>query len=379
MKLKTIFPGARAESLIISAVLILAVVAGLVLFVLQPKETFSQEENRGLQSFPAFDAEDLFAGKYTKKFETYLADQFPARNFFVGINCDVQLLLQKEDVGGVYFGKDDYLFEILKQPDPDILQSNLTGINSLADRTNLPVYLLPVPSSAQEMKERLPAYAPSYDQNLSVEAMEKNLSPKVTLVNVMDALKPRDGETLYFKTDHHWNVFGAYKGYSALMNAMGLNPVPISDIKFEKVTSDFYGTLYSKAGYKRQKPDEMYIQQFKEPQQITCVSGGQTADSLFDMSKLDKKDQYTIYIGGNTDENIIRNAGARGERILIIKDSYAHIAVPYLANHFSEIRMIDLRYFRKDPVEYIRENQIDRIVILYSIKQLDEVVTLGDM
>jgi len=379
MSMKKSSHAVPAESLIISAVFVLAVVTGLVLFVLQPKETFSQEENRVLQSFPAFDAEDLFAGKYTKKFETYLADQFPARNFFVGVNCDVQLLLQKKDVGGVYFGKDNYLFETLKQPDPDILKSNIDGINSLADRTNLPVYLLPVPSSAQEMKESLPAYAPSYDQNLSVETMKKNLSPKVTLVNVMDDLKPSDGEALYFKTDHHWNVFGAYKGYSALMDAMGLNPVPKSEIEFKKVSSEFFGTLYSKAGYKRQKPDDIYIQQFKVPQQITSSSAGQTADGVFDMSKLTQKDQYTIYAGGNTDENIIRNAGVQGERVLIIKDSYAHIALPYLANHFSEIRMIDLRYFRKDPADYIRENQIDRIIILYSIKQLDEVVTLGDV
>jgi len=367
------------ESLIISAAFLLAVICGIVMFVLQPKETFSEEENRVLQSFPAFDLDDLFAGKYTRKFETYLADQFPARNFFVGVNSGTQLLLQKKDVGGVYIGQNDYLFEILKQPDPDILQSNIAGINSLADRTGLPVYLLPVPSSAQEMKESLPAFAPSYDQNLSVGVMEKSLSPKVTLVNVMDDLKPSDGEELYFKTDHHWNVFGAYKGYSALMEAMGMSPVARSDIEFEKVSSDFYGTLYSKAGYKQQEPDELYIQRFKTPQQITCISSGQTADSVFDMSRLTKKDKYTIFIGGNTDENIIRNAGVQGERILIIKDSYAHIAAPYLANHFSEIRMIDLRYFRKDPAEYIRDNQIDRIVILYSIKQLDEALTLGDI
>lgn len=379
MRIKKSLQGVPVESLIISALLFFVVLSGLVLFIIMPKATFSDEENRVLQDFPSFSFEDLFDGKYTQKFETYLADQFPARNFFVGINCDAQLMLQKKDVGGVYFGKNNYLFEILTQPDPKILKSNLSGVNSLSKKVDLPIYFMPVPSSAQEMKESLPAYAPSYDQNISMKEIENSLSPNVKIVNVMDTLKPSDGEELYFKTDHHWNVFGAYKGYQVLMQAMGLNPVSKNEIEFEKVASDYYGSLYSKAGYKLQQPDDFYLQHIASPQQISCFSSDKKTDSVFNMSQLSKKDKYTVYIGGNHDKDIIRNDALKTGRVLIIKDSYAHIMVPYLIYNFSEIHLLDLRYFHKDITEYIKDNEFDSIVILYSIKQLDEVVTLGDM
>ena len=68
---------------------------------------------------------------------------------------------------------------------------------------------------------------------------------------------------------------------------------------------------------------------------------------------------------------MIRNSAVKdGGKLLLIKDSYANCMVPFLAQHFSEIHVVDLRYFNFDVYQYIEENDITQLAAVYSIKQL---------
>ena len=41
--------------------------------------------------------------------------------------------------------------------------------------------------------------------------------------------------------------------------------------------------------------------------------------------------------------------------------------MPFLTPHFSEIHLIDLRYYKQSAVQYIQDNGIDMAVVLYSV------------
>ena len=43
----------------------------LILFVVLPDQSFSAEENRNLQTFPAFSVESLLDGSFSSKINTY--------------------------------------------------------------------------------------------------------------------------------------------------------------------------------------------------------------------------------------------------------------------------------------------------------------------
>lgn len=58
---------------------------------------------------------------------------------------------------------------------------------------------------------------------------------------------------------------------------------------------------------------------------------------------------------------------AKGKRLLIIKDSYAHSFAPFVINHFEEVYMIDLRYFNMKPAEFAKSREITDILVLYQI------------
>ena len=53
--------------------------------------------------------------------------------------------------------------------------------------------------------------------------------------------------------------------------------------------------------------------------------------------------------------------------MLLIRDSYTDSLAPFLTAHYSEIHLIDLRYYRYSIPQYIKDNDIDMAVVLYSV------------
>ena len=63
---------------------------------------------------------------------------------------------------------------------------------------------------------------------------------------------------------------------------------------------------------------------------------------------------------------ITSSAGEPGRKLLIVKDSYSHCFAPFAANHFEMTTLLDLRYFNMGVRQYMEENGITDVLILYS-------------
>ena len=87
---------------------------------------------------------------------------------------------------------------------------------------------------------------------------------------------------------------------------------------------------------------------------------------LYDASYLARKNKYAYFLGGNQPLCVVRSEtpGAEG-KLLLVRDSYADSLTPFLTERFAEIHLIDLRYYRASLQDYIRENGIDRVLVLY--------------
>jgi hypothetical protein len=79
--------------------------------------------------------------------------------------------------------------------------------------------------------------------------------------------------------------------------------------------------------------------------------------------------RYQAYLGGSQPEVTIKNPNKpNGRKLLILKDSYAHPMVQFLARHFKEIRMLDLRHTDKDVYHYIKRHDIDTVLFIHNIE-----------
>lgn len=72
--------------------------------------------------------------------------------------------------------------------------------------------------------------------------------------------------------------------------------------------------------------------------------------------------------GGNQPLCVIRNENAAGQgKVLLIRDSYSDSLAPFLSRSFEEVHLLDTRYYHMSPAQYAAENDIDEIVVLFSV------------
>lgn len=329
---------------------------------------FSQNENRYLTELSDvqtnFDA--LCSGKMMSEFETYISDQFPQRDSWISVKTLSERLSGKKENNGVYFGSEDTLIARFDEPDWKQVDKNLSYVEDFAEHASIPVYFSLIPSKVTVWAERLPDNAPNGDETAVIQAgAERNTN----WVDMQSALMAHADESIYYRTDHHWTSLGAYYGYSALMEAMNIQPVSLSDYEKTTVSDRFYGTTYSSSGVRWVKPDSIDIYVPDDGITVTSYATGSPEESgLYVKSFLDVKDKYSMFLGGNTPLSIIKTGLTDAPKILIIRDSYTDSMVPFLTAHFSEIHLVDLRYFNSfRAADYIKQNNIDVAVVLYSV------------
>ena len=68
-----------------------------------------------------------------------------------------------------------------------------------------------------------------------------------------------------------------------------------------------------------------------------------------------------------------------GKKLLVFKDSYANSFVPFLIPYYSEIFMVDPRYYTDDVYSLISENGIDQILFLYNANTFAEDSSIEDV
>jgi hypothetical protein len=149
---------------------------------------------------------------------------------------------------------------------------------------------------------------------------------------------------------------------------MNIKPHDESYFDVKKVTDEFYGSLYSKGGFRHINPDsiELYIPKADEECKVDYVDENRTSNSIYDMDCLNKKDKYTVFLGGNHSLVKITSNAPNKKKLLVVKDSYANSFIPFLTGHYSEIYVVDLRYYNEDLKDLVNKNKINDILFLYS-------------
>lgn len=334
--------------------------------ILLPDRAFSPGENRMLAGRPELSVKALRTGKFMSGFETYVADQFPLRDGWIAGKAWSERLTGKHESNGIYFAQAEdgtaCLIPRFDAPDEKRVAEHLDDVKRFAARSPVPVTFSLVPTAASVWVERLPRGAPNYDQRLLMDQAAQTVPD---FVNLYGALASHKEESIYYRTDHHWTSLGAYYGYQGLAEALGYEAALPPE--FEVVSRNFYGTSCSASGVRWVEPDLISVGVPDEGITVTSYSGEKAEPrQLYDFSKLEERDQYAFFLGGQQPLAVIETQYSDRPRLLIVRDSYADSLAPFLTRHFSEIHLVDLRYYKGSLGEYIREKAIDRVLVLYS-------------
>lgn len=337
-------------------------------------ETFSQAENRPLMQFPVFSMDKMISGEFSKDIETYLSDQFVHKRFWTSVKATAQKAVLKKDNNGVYFGEDGYLFEKFDSSSEQ-LDDNSESISRFLEKTKgVSVYGLLAPTSIELYPEKLPKFAPTASESDAIQRVEGRVEGKIGWIDVTSALQAEKEQPIYYRTDHHWTTHGAYIAYRSAIEEMGMEPLSADEFTIQTVSENFRGTYDAKANDPTVAADEIdvYLPKFNVSYDIDIDDGQSKMESLYAWEFLDKRDQYSFFLGGNHRAVTIRSHVQNGRKLMIIKDSYAHALVPFLANHFEEIYMVDLRYDHRNMAQVVKEKGIQNVLVVYNIANFAE-------
>ena len=350
--------------------------------LISPKREFSQRENRSLAQRPEASVRRCFSGEFEKDYETYLTDQFPWRDGWIGLKTSVEKATFKTETNDVYFADEGYLIEAHTGSFSGATASNnirylQTFMEDCAERYGKDhVTAMVVPNAVDILRDLLPAHASPYDEELYLAQIAQAM-PEGVWFDSGEILREHLDIPLYYRTDHHWTTEAAYYVYEAWAREKGLDPLSLDQYRKETVTTEFKGTIDAKVGGENGSDAiNLYIPKEEEHYQVYHAADGETTDDIYDYSCLETRDKYSVFFGGNQGRIEVTTNCDSEKRLLVVKDSYAHCFIPFTLHNFSRVDFVDLRYYNESLKEYMEKGDYTDILFLYNAAGFAEDASL---
>ena len=338
----------------------------MVLYLVLPKATFSEREKRQLSEMPLLNWENLSSGQFGSDMETYMADHMPGRNFFVGLGAYYDLLSGRQVSKDIYLAENGRLVEAPAVWNQAQIDKNMKYIQKFANNLEIPVDLMIVPSAGFMLQDQILGLHDAYLDDQIIENIYAIAEDgQIGTVDLLTAFR-QDGsvETLYYRTDHHWTSYGAYRAYHTYLRHLGQTPVG-ANIFYVEAKPGFLGSTYSRSALWLTESETLDLWYGS---QLTVTIGETTYDSPFFQDRLQEADMYTVFLDGNQPLVRIRNEANVGKgKLLVIRDSYSNCLGPMLAESFEEVVMIDLRYYKLSASQLCAQEGFTNVLVAYSL------------
>ncbi|MDI3234050.1 DHHW family protein [Exiguobacterium antarcticum] len=338
--------------------------------ILREDRGSSQLENRALAQSVEPTVQGITSGDDMVKMENYFTDQLLLRGTFVDMQAGLSKnVLRQPFRNGIYTAKDGYLIEPSQAAQPVVPDA----FQQFTQDVGRPVFFALAPSKTviAERDGIIPSYVASNAEQ-RYETMQAGFTKAGITSIPLDALRLSD----YFKTDHHWNVDGAYQAYGEIIRTVGkieptLKKVEVDPESKRSSEYPYFGSLARKTTLAYASTGDMIeyydANQFKGIDVCYDKACGQPLiDEQFIKEEGDYADRYEVFMRGN--HGILSmTSQTKGPKLLVLKDSFANPVLPFLAKS-ANLEVVDIRYVTKDfdASEFAKQKNVDAIVFLHN-------------
>lgn len=308
-------------------------------------------ENRTLEPTPVLSAKTVFDGSFFTSTENWLKDHIAGRDkLLTGYTAFLKYVFNKPNVNDVIDTGTSLLPYIPpQQVSLDDIQTEAEYLSKISEKTNF--LYLGVPSQASMFADEYPSYLKYIaDSNLETSRLFKTELDKcgVDFKDCKDILT----KDMYFSTDHHFDITGGYAVYEAICEYAGVNAVPWSDFSVKEYETDIYGSRNRKIYKLTSLSDKIsYCEQNTHIPFTRFDDGVQVESKVFELPEENDVPSYSIYMGGDVAETVIKTDRAELPDILVYGDSYTNAVECFAYLSFNETRYLDLRYYDKMSLE----------------------------
>lgn len=355
------------------------VVFSLIVFVklCLNSNTTNYVENRSSYRFKFPTINEILNVTFQDNFENAVIDQMPKNDLLkkvynkISINAlfsalefmDIDKLNKYVMINnGMNLYKNYLIYGIQSEEDFKInAQDDIEKINNIHDYVNANMYLYFVETDTNNK------FDIDYNYDI-INYLNTELKLSRDNIGIYEINKFSDYKDNFYKTDHHWNHKGSYKGYIEISKMMDFDDIYLNDkeICFEKfkyrgskaITLGGSGLLY----------DKVCIYDFEFPEFDIVADNTSIEEYGSNINEISKGNDisYGSVYGGDYAEIVFTNKEVKNnKKLLIYSNSYSNAINKLLASNYETTYVIDGRHYKEyDMISYINNNDIDDVLII---------------
>lgn len=319
--------------------------------ILGTTPAYSESERRVLAEFPEVSWDKIVSGEFAGDFEDYATDRFPLRDFWRGLKASVRLnLFQQKDNNDIYYA-DGHISKLEYPANPAMQDYAISLFTSVYEKylSGNRVFFSMIPDKNRDLAEL----------SMDYDAFEKYMIaglPFATPIHIGDFLTAED----FYNTDTHWRQENIVDIAAHLAASMGTS---ISG-NYEQTTLEtpFNGVYVGQSALPFE-PDHITILE-NDVIRGFKVTG---AAAVYDLAKAESRDPYELFLSGTQPLVTIKNpANPAGGRLILFRDSFGSSIAPLLAEGYSEVVLVDLRYVSSGMLGELVDFTDADVLFLYS-------------
>ena len=336
---------------------------------------------------------DLYtSASFTNKFEQATSDQFPFRLSIINFSKSLDRMLIKlaynftrdsvipaDMTSDIYYDStnDQLIFAptIFNDTTKELINTRIKNYEALI--TSHPTknfYLFYHQTLENSEYHPLNSNFKEADAGQALEYFEENLPDglvfgKFELTGIESHLQN------YYRTDHHWNVYGILHAYEDIHNLLNSNFKEITPmLEIEEIMTfediNFLGLMTRRTLYPIN--GEKFAVEVVEFPTYEIAMNGQEIEEMprnnyfsGNYSTAPYTNHYNEFYGYVTGFTEYTNSIGPERNILIIGSSYRYALDPLIASHYNRTYSVDLRYYTDFSLSYFLNNyEVDDILII---------------
>ena len=329
--------------------------------------------------------------------EQHYNDVFCGKGLFVTINGGFQHLIGAREVNERYQLDNGHITYVIDEYDMSSIGKNTVQFHNALKELDIPMVYVNAPFKINETDKQLPPGIKDYSNenaNRFLAHLEDAGIPTLDLRQSI-AKEGLDHYSLFYPSDHHWKAETGFWATGKIVNYItGLDNSFAVDSRIfdlsnysQTVCKDvFLGSAGRRIGPLYTGFDDITL---IEPNFITQLSftveaedirrQGNFSSTIFFMGELSHDDMfqsnaYSVYCGNDYGLLTVRNFSRErnleptctGKKILLVKDSFSSVVIPFLSLAYEDVHVVDLRILKEDLMEHIRSYQPDLVLVLYN-------------
>lgn len=310
---------------------------------------------------------------YIETLEENLSRQLPFRDTMIGWGTELRRMAGQKNINGVYI-LGDRMLSAAEEKDADIGYYNARAFNSFVTEVEKPAVCMLVPSATEIYSQQLDPNIPQPEETELINGITRFFNTHTQMIDAVTPLSTMKDSYIYYRTDNCWTSFGAYVGYSTMAKALGIQSFSSSEFNIEHI-HDFSGDLYDATQYNGIRSDTVDLYYHRDGEAAVTMEWYRdgkvirVSDSLYSRQFLEDAEKDKVFLGEPAPMVRIQTTSKTGNRLLVIKDSYADSMVQFLSLHFSEIILVDLQQSDVSIGELVSPEEYDQILLLCGVEQ----------